>query len=150
MQTASSAKRTWSAPASASECTATVAIPSSRQARITRMAISPRFAIRTFLNKGLRRLADHEELLAVLDALAVLDQNFRDRAGELGFDFVHQLHGFDDAERLAFLHAAADLDEVRCLGRRSALKGADERLFDRAKCFAGPRPWSAPILHGFH
>src|SRR5262245_26318977 len=35
------------ARASASECTATVAIPSSRHVRITRTAISPRLAIRT-------------------------------------------------------------------------------------------------------
>ncbi len=50
MHTLSSANLTCSAFESAVECTATVAIPSSRQARITRSAISPRFAIRTFLN----------------------------------------------------------------------------------------------------
>ena len=50
MQMASSAKRTWSDSASAVEWTATVAMPSSLQARITRRAISPRLAMRTFLN----------------------------------------------------------------------------------------------------
>src|SRR3954470_17548462 len=50
MQTSSSAKRTCSDSRSASEYTATVAIPSSRQARMTRSAISPRLAIKTFLN----------------------------------------------------------------------------------------------------
>ena len=50
MQIASSAKRTWSDSASAVEWTATVASPSSLQARITRRAISPRLAMRTFLN----------------------------------------------------------------------------------------------------
>src|SRR3954454_2755563 len=50
MQTSSSAKRTWSDSRSASLYTATVETPSSRQARITRSAISPRLAIRTFLN----------------------------------------------------------------------------------------------------
>src|SRR5215210_3919070 len=50
MQTSSSAKRTCSDSRSASEYTATVCTPSSRQARMTRSAISPRLAIRTFLN----------------------------------------------------------------------------------------------------
>src|SRR5271167_2184370 len=50
MWTASSASRTWTAAASASEYTATVLNPSSRQARITRTAISPRLAIRTLAN----------------------------------------------------------------------------------------------------
>ena len=39
-----------SASVSASECTAIGAMPSSRQARMTRIAISPRFAISTFSN----------------------------------------------------------------------------------------------------
>src|SRR5665647_1148396 len=59
MQTSSSAKRTWSDSRSASEYTATVWIPSSRHARITRRAISPRFAIRTFLNISVRPSAGH-------------------------------------------------------------------------------------------
>src|SRR6266542_3947439 len=50
MQTSSSAKRTCSDSRSASEYTATVWTPSSRHARITRSAISPRLAIRIFLN----------------------------------------------------------------------------------------------------
>ena len=47
MQTDSSAKRTCFKSRSAEECTATVLIPNSRQARNTRNAISPRFAITT-------------------------------------------------------------------------------------------------------
>src|SRR5438876_8599739 len=50
MQTVSSASRTFIALASAVECTATVLIPISRQARWMRSAISPRLAIRTFSN----------------------------------------------------------------------------------------------------
>src|SRR5881628_672121 len=48
---ASSARRTWSASRSASLYTATADIPRSRQARMTRTAISPRFATR-ILRKG--------------------------------------------------------------------------------------------------
>src|SRR5687767_12948245 len=47
MRTASSANRTKGASASASEYTATVAMPIRRHVRMTRSAISPRFAIRT-------------------------------------------------------------------------------------------------------
>src|SRR5205807_9167742 len=50
MHTARSARRVWSAPASAVEYTATASTPSSCRARITRTAISPRFATRTRLN----------------------------------------------------------------------------------------------------
>src|SRR5215510_11112972 len=50
MQTLSSASRTCMASASAVECTATVAMPSSLHARSTRNAISPRLAIRIFSN----------------------------------------------------------------------------------------------------
>src|SRR6266516_2966525 len=50
MHTDSSASRTCRLSRSASLNTATVEISSSRQARITRSAISPRFAIRTLRN----------------------------------------------------------------------------------------------------
>src|SRR6267142_1498180 len=50
MQTSSPAKRTCSDSRSASEYTAPVSSPSSRHARMTRRAISPRLAMRTFLN----------------------------------------------------------------------------------------------------
>ena len=50
MQTASSASFTYLASRSASEYTITALIPSSRQARWIRSAISPRLAIRIFLN----------------------------------------------------------------------------------------------------
>src|SRR6266566_2394607 len=55
MQTSSSAKRTWRDSRSASEYTATVWMLNSRQALMTRKAISPRFAINTFLNTDAHR-----------------------------------------------------------------------------------------------
>src|SRR5689334_20125592 len=122
MHTASSAKRTCRACASASEWMATVAMPISRAARSTRTAISPRFAISIFRNiagrrravRGKRRalgLFDAEKLLPELDRTAGFDQAFEHHAGELRFDLVHELHGFDDAERLARLDGAAHVDE---------------------------------------
>src|SRR6516164_6158048 len=54
MRTASSASRTCGAPASASLYTATARTPSSRHARTMRSAISPRLAMSTLSNIGLR------------------------------------------------------------------------------------------------
>src|SRR3954447_15966255 len=48
ISTVSPATRVCSAPASSGAATATVAIPSSRQVRKMRTAISPRFATRSF------------------------------------------------------------------------------------------------------
>src|SRR3954454_18249521 len=95
MHTPSSANLTWSASASAVECTATDCSPISLHARITRSAISPRFATRTFLNMLDR---DLEQRLAVLDRRAILDEDSGDRAGDIGFDLVHELHRLDDAQ----------------------------------------------------
>src|SRR5687768_2753275 len=104
MQMSSSAKRTCREFSSASEYTATVLMPSSRHAKITRSAISPRFATRIFLNIGLVGRLDGEEALAVPHGLAVLDVDAGDFAVVLGVDLVHQLHRFDDAEHLALFH----------------------------------------------
>ena len=52
MHTLSSARRTCMASASAVECTATVRMPRSLQARSTRSAISPRLAMRILSNMG--------------------------------------------------------------------------------------------------
>src|SRR6185369_11729674 len=102
MHTAWSANLTWSASASAVEYTATDSRPISRHARITRSAISPRFAISTFLNIA-RSRNDLEQRLTVLDRHAILDEDRDDRAGDIGLDLVHQLHRLDDTQHLAFL-----------------------------------------------
>src|SRR5688572_17989678 len=126
MHTDSSASSTCFWLKSAVECTATVLMPSSRQARKIRSAISPRLAMTTFSNMldvypwvpGAKRrghatklLFDDEQRLAELDRVAVFHQHRGDPAGLVGFDLVHHLHGFDDAERIADVHFAADVDE---------------------------------------
>src|ERR1700756_5902587 len=55
------------------------------------------------LTEAVPRSADHDERLPVLDWLAVLDQDRFNHAGAIGFDFVHQLHRFDDAKWAADL-----------------------------------------------
>src|SRR5438270_11232074 len=57
MSRAASAMRTWSASASASEYTAIGEMPISRHARMTRIAISPRLAISSFLNTDYLRMS---------------------------------------------------------------------------------------------
>src|SRR6185437_10233385 len=102
MQTLSSARRTCMALASAVECTATVLMPMSRQARWMRSAISPRLAIRIFSNIAFPislapivfvlmpgELFEHHHDLAVLDRRAVLDQDLRQSSGARRADLVH-------------------------------------------------------------
>src|SRR5690606_21355765 len=122
MQTDSSAMRTCMASASAVECTATVAMPISRQARITRSAISPRLAMRILSNIGL--LDDHQRR-AVFDRGTVLDQDALDGAGARGGDVVHGLHRLDDEQGVALGDLLADRHEGRGprLGRQ--IDGAD-------------------------
>src|SRR5690242_6271981 len=131
MHTLSSARRTCMASASAVEWTATVAMPSSLQARSTRSAISPRFAIKILSNIALRSaLLDHRQRLAIFDRLAVLHQYGGDGAGAGGGDLVHGLHGFDDEERLSRRHSGADLDEGNGAGLWRAIGSADHRRGD--------------------
>src|SRR5262249_59494159 len=108
MHTLSAASRTCIASASAVECTATVAMPSSLQARSTRNAISPRLAIRILSNIVLRPLPapslDDHQRLAELDRAAVLDQDLDHRAAARRRDLVHGLHCLDDEQRVPGLH----------------------------------------------
>src|SRR5208282_6534070 len=117
MHTLSSASRTCIASASAVEWTATVAIPSSLQARSMRSAISPRFAI-SILSNMERRLFDNHKRFAVLDGLTIFHNDALDRTAPRGRDLIHGLHRFDDQKRLAFPHHGAHLDEGRCAGLR--------------------------------
>src|SRR5271157_3065446 len=110
MHTLSSARRTCIASASAVECTATVGMPSSRQARWMRSAISPRFAMRIFWNNA--SFQDHQRL-AVLDRRAAADQDPRDRAGPGSTDLVERLHRLDQQQGLPGGNALADIDEDR-------------------------------------
>src|SRR5579885_2054716 len=104
MHTLSSASRTCIASASAVECTATVWMPSSRQARWMRSAISPRLAMRIFSNmKGARAplsLDDHQDF-AVFDRLGIVNQNLDHAPGARRRQRVHDLHGLDDQQGLA-------------------------------------------------
>src|ERR1019366_5843298 len=110
-----------------------------------RSAISPRLAIRIFLNiagvsaclpaanasglsRGSRgRSFDAKQGLAKLDRFAVRAKNLPDGAGRVGLDLVHDLHGFDDADRLAQLESAADFAERLRSRAGRAIEGPDHR-----------------------
>src|SRR6266542_4631938 len=135
MHTASSAKRTCRPWASASEYTATVLTASSLQAQMTRRAISPRFAIRIFLNipgaavrpRPLAVGPDAEQGVPVLHGLSALAVDLHHLPRHLGLDLVHQLHGFDDAEDLSDADMVADVDQRRSTWIGRAVEGADDR-----------------------
>src|SRR5688572_10150729 len=129
MHTDSSASLTYLASRSASECTTTVLMPISRQARWMRSATSPRLAIRIFSNTN-QASAEDEERLAVLHRLGVLDQHGLDHAVLVGLDLVQELHRLDDAQRIARLHRLADLDEGLGTGRGGAVERADHGRAD--------------------
>src|ERR1700735_1163071 len=93
MHTVSSARSPRLVLKSAVECTATVLMPSSRQARRMRSAISPRLAMTTF---SIIASFDDEQRLAELDRLTVLGEDRRDAPCLVGFDLVHHLHRFND------------------------------------------------------
>src|SRR5260370_31374813 len=155
MQNASSASRTCSEPRSASEYTATVLSPSSRHARMTRTAISPRFAIRTLENiaksdsrswpcQGLpapasysapRRRSgrgiDEEQRLSVLHRRAVVHQHPGDATIHIAGDLIEHLHLLEDADRLPGVDVVPFVDERRSVGLGSAVERADHGRDDR-------------------
>src|SRR3954454_10925558 len=129
MRTARSASRTWSAFSSAVEYTATASMPSSCSARMTRTAISPRFATRTRPNTSHDRPAGErlevEQHLAELDGLRVLDVDRADDRLDVRLHLVHELHRLEDAEGLSRCDEIPLLHEGRRLGCRSPIEGSD-------------------------
>src|SRR5688572_20213844 len=113
---------------------------------MTRIAISPRFAINIFLN--IRFYG--EQPLAVLHRLAVIDVDLDDLAVVFRIDLVHQLHGFDDAEDLPFLHRGTDIDERWGSWLSRPEERADDRRFHDGKIdFVGGRGlWSRNGFQG--
>src|SRR5688572_2344879 len=105
-------------------------MPSSRQARSTRRAISPRLAMTILSSMGRfirSRLFDYEERLTEFDRVAIGGHDRGDLASLVTLDLVHHLHRFDDAQHLAFLDLAADLDEGLRARRGGAVEGAYHR-----------------------
>src|ERR1051326_9096014 len=159
MQAASSAKRTCSESRSTSLWTATVLIPISLQVQMMRQAISPRLAIRIFLNlrglKAIRNLPqkstsstkrmlvllvrfyyltfDTEQRLAVLYRLPVFNINLDDFSARLGLNLVHEFHGFDDADDRLRLDTRPNLHKRLRPGTWQFIKRTDDRGIDTVR-----------------
>src|SRR5271170_5482798 len=111
-------------------------MPSSLQAQITRRAISPRLAIRIFLNiEGyggtatpgcaaslLVRGLDGEQGLAILHRLPAFDVDPDDLAVHFGLDLIHQFHGLDNTQHLPHAHFVTGLYEGLRIGRGTAVE----------------------------
>ena len=95
-----------------------------------RSAISPRLAMRIFLNIRLRVVLMANRRSPYCTALPFSTYDVDDFALVLGRDLVHQLHRFDDAEHLVLLHVVADLDERGGAWLRGAVERADDRRLD--------------------
>src|SRR5687767_4681644 len=63
-----------------------------------------------------------EQRLSVLYGPAVFRQDLPHRPADLGLELVHQLHGLQNAKRLADADGVTDLDEGRRFGRWGAVK----------------------------
>ena len=81
----------------------------------------------------------NKERLAVFDRSTVFNQNFFNDTGFLGFDFVHQLHGFDDAQSIAGFDLLADFDESGGVRAGGAVERTDHRRFLRVGQIASGR-----------
>src|SRR6202171_2880440 len=135
MHTASSANRTCKELRSASEYTATVEMPSSLHAQMTRSAISPRLATRIFWNISvgaayfLRLGCMPKSGWAVLAGLSVFHEEAQHFTADVGFDLVHEFHGFDNTQCLPRFHIAADFDKrLRAGTGRLVIRAHNRRL----------------------
>ncbi len=86
----------------------------------------PRAAVPTRLLSG----ANGKQLLPVFDGRVIRDQFFHDLAGHVRLDFVHQLHGFHNAENLTRLHHVAGFHKWRRAGRGRFVERADDGRMD--------------------
>src|SRR5271157_6013128 len=76
-------------------------------------------------------LADAEQRHPVLDGGSVGDERFGEHTRYFRLNLIHQLHSFDDAERLSLLDRITNSDEGRSAGRRRFIECADDgRLHD--------------------
>ena len=66
-----------------------------------------------------------EEWFTEFNRFSAFGKDFGDGAGEFGFDFVHDLHGLDDADDRFGVDDRADIDVGGGIGGWGGIKGAD-------------------------
>ena len=126
MQIAGRPARAGSESRSASDTTSTVSMPSCRQVRITRSAISPRLAIRTRrIRMQLRpRRAAAPRRYSTSSPLP--RRCAAPRRADAGAHRVHQLHHLDDADDRVRLDLRAHLDKGRLARLGRAIEDAQQ------------------------
>ena len=55
-------------------------------------------------------------------------------AAHAGFDFVHDLHGLDDANDRSWIHTVAYFDKRGLIGARAGIESTDHRRSDEQAC----------------
>src|SRR3989442_14273762 len=83
-----------------------------------------------------------EKDLAEPHRLRVLCGDFPNDAPDLGLDFVHDLHRFDDADHLPLVHPGADLHVRLGGGLRRLVERPHHRGLDLEELGAGGSRWS--------
>ena len=66
-----------------------------------------------------------EEWFTEFNRFSAFGKDFGDGAGEFGFDFVHDLHGLDDADDGFGVDDRTDIDVSGGIGGGGGIKGAD-------------------------
>lgn len=75
-----------------------------------------------------------EKDIAVLHGSAVPGDDRSDDAGLFGFDFIHDLHGLDDTDRLADGNGGTDFNEIGSIRRGFQIERANHRRGDFTAC----------------
>ncbi len=127
MQTARSAMRAGIEFRSASDTASTVSIPSPRQVRMIRAAISPRLAM------SRRWIGTRQEVVRTRASVWPYSTSSPSAArisltlpAHSGAHRIHELHDLDDADDGVFFDRAARLDEGWRAGFRGAIEGAEQ------------------------
>ena len=85
-----------------------------------------------------------EQRLPVFHGLPVFRKDAQHFPAHFGFNFVHQLHGFNDAKSLPGVHMIADLHEGLRPGAGRSIKSAHDRRLHQIQVLAGlPFPFDA-------
>ena len=88
-----------------------------------------------------------EKRLAIFHRVPVFDENPGHFPGHIRLNFVHQLHGFDDAQHLAGFDPLPDCHErLRARTRRGVERAHDRRLHHMKTFFR--RPWRSGCRRG--
>jgi hypothetical protein len=103
---------------------------------------------------GLGR-ANAKEWFTEFDRFSAFGKDFGDGAGEFGFDFVHDLHGLDDADDRFGVDDRTNIDVGGGIGGWGGIKGADHGGVDGGEengcgggCGGGRNLWGLGLGDG--